>query len=188
MMNNTDVKECIFTITSNYSGHVDIMPIEERITMLRNVIQDLNDKTKHCLESFETHLKRTSEQGTHLEEQNTKLRNELSAMKDSFLYFNEIEDMDKDTIEDSLNERNKYRQKFIQQEIEITNLRESNRQLQTILDKYRQQNTAEFMEIQQKNYVSMMTAMGFMTGEDEEDNNKPKPVDSGVDPQEGHPQ
>jgi hypothetical protein len=160
-MDNRLKDECTFTVTSNYSGHVNTMTIDARLALMRNVILDINDKTKSFIESFESDLNSKSREIERLQEHNKRLSYELSAVKDSYMYFNIANEMD-------VEERIKYQQQFIQQEIEIANLRESNKQLQSILDKYRQQNTAEFMELQQKNRKSMMEAMGFMSSEDDD--------------------
>lgn len=129
----------MFTISSQYSEHVKMMNAEVRLYMLRQRIYSLESETEVALDCVESDLKRKSDQITRLEETIVSLRNELSAVKDSYLYFNVNDDMDAE-------ERIKYQQQFIEQEIEISNLRESNKQLQCLLDKYRAQTDIQFLE------------------------------------------
>ncbi len=128
-----------FTISSRHNGHDELMNAESHLFMLRSQIADLEKVTLGSVHYIENELKSKSDEINSLKETIRTLHNELSALKDSFLYFNVSDDMDAE-------ERIKYQQQFIQQEIEIINLRESNKQLQHLLDKYRAQTDIKFIE------------------------------------------
>ena len=131
--------DCIFhTTSSQYASDADYLSAESHLSRLRYNICDLKNMANVSIKHIEAHLKSRLNRITCLEETNQRLNNELYALKDSFLYFNVNDEMDAE-------ERIKYQQQFIQQEMEIRNLRESNQQLQHLLDKYRSQQDLLFI-------------------------------------------
>ena len=121
-----------FTVSSSYTGNAELMCAESRLYMLRSKISSLETETNAALTFIEDDIRSNTREIARLKDTIVNLRHELFAVKDSFLYFDVFNEMDNQ-------ERIKYQQQFIQQEIEISNLRESNKQFRIILDKYRDQ-------------------------------------------------
>lgn len=134
-------KEFTWTLHTDFSGHLECMDVDSKLALLREVVNDLADRSNGCIEGIENDLRRDRVEINKLKEANTLLNCELMAVRESFQYFNVSDDMDAE-------ERIKYQHQFIQQEMEIINLRESNRQQELIIDKYRVQNKKQFDEME----------------------------------------